>query len=180
MHSGIIKHRCVFRVLLCFETTVNSSTLFQTCLYHSRGTRAKWKGHWVDNLKTPLLPCSLLSPDFYPSVHGDCSVTCPELHSRGKGKSLETSKSRIISTLPRRPGALPERAKNVLSHCHAQVFETPWTVASQAPLSMGILQAGMLEWVAMPSSRGSSRPRERTQVSRIAGGFFTPEPQAKL
>ena len=101
VHSGIIKHRCVFRVLLCFETTVNSSTLFQTCLYHSRGTRAKWKGLWVDNLKTPLLPCSLLSPDFYPSVHGDCSVTCPELHSRGKGKSLETSKSRIISTLPR-------------------------------------------------------------------------------
>ena len=33
---------------------------------------------------------------------------------------------------------------------------TPGTVARQAPLSMGILQAGILEWVAMPSSRGSS------------------------
>jgi len=40
-------------------------------------------------------------------------------------------------------------------------------------LSMGILQARILEWVAMPSSRGSSRLRDRTQVSRIAGGFFT-------
>ena len=32
-------------------------------------------------------------------------------------------------------------------------FVTPWTVALQAPLSMGILQARILEWVAMPSSR---------------------------
>ena len=31
-----------------------------------------------------------------------------------------------------------------------------WTVAHQAPLSIGILQARILEWVAMPSSRGSS------------------------
>ena len=33
---------------------------------------------------------------------------------------------------------------------------TPWTVAHQTPLSMGILQARILEWVAMPFSRGSS------------------------
>ena len=33
---------------------------------------------------------------------------------------------------------------------------TPWTVAYQAPLSMGILQARILEWVAISSSRGSS------------------------
>ena len=37
----------------------------------------------------------------------------------------------------------------------------------------GILQARILQWVAMPSSRGSFQPRNRTQVSRIAGGFFT-------
>ena len=30
---------------------------------------------------------------------------------------------------------------------------TPWTVAHQAPLSMGILQTRILEWVPMPSSR---------------------------
>ena len=36
---------------------------------------------------------------------------------------------------------------------------TPWTVTHQAPLSLGILQARILEWVAMPSSRGSSQPR---------------------
>ena len=37
----------------------------------------------------------------------------------------------------------------------------------------GILQARIQEWVAFPFSRGSSQPRNRTQVSRIAGGFFT-------
>ena len=37
----------------------------------------------------------------------------------------------------------------------------------------GILQAGILEWVAFPFSRGSSQPRDRIQVSRIAGRFFT-------
>ena len=37
----------------------------------------------------------------------------------------------------------------------------------------GILQARIQEWVAVHFSRGSSQPRDRTQVSRIAGGFFT-------
>ena len=37
----------------------------------------------------------------------------------------------------------------------------------------GILQARILEWVAFPFSGGSSQPRDPTQVSHIAGGFFT-------
>ena len=37
----------------------------------------------------------------------------------------------------------------------------------------GILQTRILEWVAMPFSRGSSQPRGQTQVSCIAGRFFT-------
>ena len=37
----------------------------------------------------------------------------------------------------------------------------------------GILQARILEWVAFPFSRGSSQPTDQTQVSHIAGGFFT-------
>ena len=37
----------------------------------------------------------------------------------------------------------------------------------------GTLQARTLEWVAFPFSGGSSQPRDRTQVSRIAGRFFT-------
>ena len=37
----------------------------------------------------------------------------------------------------------------------------------------GILQARILEWIALPFSRGSSQPRDWTQVSHIAGRFFT-------
>ena len=37
----------------------------------------------------------------------------------------------------------------------------------------GILQARILEWVAFPFSRGSSQPRDQTQVSCVAGRFFT-------
>ena len=53
-------------------------------------------------------------------------------------------------------------------------FLTLQTVACQAPLSTGFSrQEYVLEWAAMPSSRASSRPRDRTQVTRIAGGLFT-------
>ena len=36
-----------------------------------------------------------------------------------------------------------------------------------------ILQARILEWVAIPFTRGSSQPRDRTQIYCIADGFFT-------
>ena len=36
----------------------------------------------------------------------------------------------------------------------------------------GILQARILEWVAFPFSRGSSQPRDQTQVSHTAGGLY--------
>ena len=66
---------------------------------------------------------------------------------------------------------------------HVQLFVTPWTLAHQAPLSMGILQARILEWVAMPSSRGSSWPRDPTHIPcaspALASRFFTAEPLEK-
>ena len=37
----------------------------------------------------------------------------------------------------------------------------------------GILQARILERVAVPFSRGSPQPRDQTRVSHIVGGFFT-------
>ena len=59
---------------------------------------------------------------------------------------------------------MQEEAK---SFSHVLLFVTPWTTVH------GILQAIMLGWVAIPFSRESSQPRDRTQVSHIAGGFFT-------
>ena len=37
----------------------------------------------------------------------------------------------------------------------------------------GILQTRILEWVGIPFSRGYSQPRDGTQVSHVAGRFFT-------
>ena len=53
---------------------------------------------------------------------------------------------------------------------HVQLFATPWTVAHQAPLPTGILQATVLEWVVMSSCRGSSQPSDQTQVSTMQAG----------
>ena len=43
----------------------------------------------------------------------------------------------------------------------------------------GIVQAGILEYIAMPSSRGSSPSRDWTRVSCAKGGFFITEPPWK-
>ena len=55
--------------------------------------------------------------------------------------------------------------------------ESRWVVSnSWDPMDYrvyGILQARIVEWVAFPFSRGSSQPRDQTQVSHIAGRFFT-------
>ena len=71
----------------------------------------------------------------------------------------------------------------LLMSVHAQPFQSCLTtlchpVDCSLPGSSGhgILQARMLEWAAVPSSRGSSRPREWTHVSHVfctAGGLFT-------
>ena len=54
------------------------------------------------------------------------------------------------------------------SYSPVQLFRTPWTVACQALLSVRILQARIMEWIAMPSTRGSSRPRDRTSISYVS------------
>ena len=59
------------------------------------------------------------------------------------------------------PACLPSRFS------HVQLCATLWTIARQASLSMAILQARMLEWVALPPSQGSSQPRDRTCVLRL-------------
>ena len=73
-----------------------------------------------------------------------------------------------LRTQPRDPAAC---AMLCLVTPHIRLFETPGTVAHQPPLSMGIFQARILQWVAMPSTGESSPPKD--QVSCTAGGFFT-------
>ena len=66
--------------------------------------------------------------------------------------------------------------------CHVRFFATPWTVARQAPLSMGFSRQESCSGLPRPP-RGSSRPRDRAHVSYIScttGRFFTAEPPGKL
>ena len=51
---------------------------------------------------------------------------------------------------------------------HVLLFVTLWTIACQVPLSMGILQARILEWIVTSSSRGPSPPRDQTQISYVS------------
>ena len=53
------------------------------------------------------------------------------------------------------------------------LFATPMDFSSPGSSAHGISQARILEWVAVSFSRGSSRPRNWTCISCIAGGFFT-------
>ena len=52
-------------------------------------------------------------------------------------------------------------------------FCNPMDCSPQGSTIHGIFQTRILEWVAISFSRGSSQPRDRTQVSRIAGRLFT-------
>ena len=56
---------------------------------------------------------------------------------------------------------------------------SPMDGSSPGSSVLGILQARILERVAMPSSRGSSRPRDWTCISCFAAWFFTTEPPGK-
>ena len=57
------------------------------------------------------------------------------------------------------------RKWNCWSLSHVQFFATPGSIH-------GILQARIMEWVAIPFSKGSFQLRDQTQVSCIAGRFF--------
>ena len=60
-----------------------------------------------------------------------------------------------------------------------QLFATPLTVAHQAPLSMGILQARILEWVTMPSSRDLPNPGIEPRSPTLPVDSSSSEPPGK-
>ena len=61
-----------------------------------------------------------------------------------------------------------------------QLFETLWTKAYQAPLSMGFpRKEHWLEWVAVPSPGDFPNPGIEAVCSALAGRFFTSEPPGK-
>ena len=75
-----------------------------------------------------------------------------------------------------RPTSLMETCKSLISQLVSQSCLTlcdPMACNLPGSSVSGILQARILEWVAICFSRGSSPPRDRTQVSCVAGRLFT-------
>ena len=85
-------------------------------------------------------------------------------HFHALEKEMATHSSVLAWRIPGtgEHGGLPSVGSHRVGHDWSDLaaavwlFATPWTVACQTPLSMGILWARILEWVAMPSSRGSN------------------------
>ena len=82
-----------------------------------------------------------------------------------------------IIFIPSILGLVPYSAQSHL------ILYDPINCSSPGPSVYGILQARILEWVAIPFSGGSSRPRDGTRIEPeslvspvLAGGFFTPSP----
>ena len=77
--------------------------------------------------------------------------------------------------LPVPPALYPHR---MCVYAHSVVSESlqPHDCSSPDSSIHGILQAGLLDWVAMYSPRGSSWPRDQTCVSYTEGRFFPTEP----
>ena len=75
-----------------------------------------------------------------------------------------------------RGGLRTERVNwSLITHV-TQSCPTLWDSMDSSPPGSsvhGILQARILEWTSMPSSKGSSQLRDQNQVSHIAGGFLT-------
>ena len=71
-------------------------------------------------------------------------------------------------------GLVPELVTTVKvkSLSHVQLFATPWTIAFQVPPFMGFPRQECWSGLPFPSPEESSRPKDQTQVSCIAGRLF--------
>ena len=154
-----------------------------------------WHGHWkpvstwafISSWGNHLIPPSSLC--FLPLSNGTChfflnhsafSISKKKKKKKGhpppgqswqrRGEQQENGQLQINMVSVRETWVKSELpCACVLSHfSHVQLFETLWTITHQAPLSMGILQARILAWVVVPSSRESSQPRDPNRASYVS------------
>ena len=122
--------------------------------------------HWW---KTKRYECIWLCLSVYIKIEKDTCQNYTTIISRDKSRMRVKKEISLLTVQSSAVLSLQWKLILVLSESesHSIVSDSLWLSVH------GILQARILEWVAFPSSRGSSQPRDQTQVSNIAGGFFT-------
>ena len=137
------------------EVTINPNIYISCCCSVTK----LYPTLWPLGLQRARLPC----PSLFPEA---CSNSCPWVSDAIQLSHPLSPPSHPASVFS---GIYIYVCACVLS-CSSRVhlFVTLWTVAYQAPLSMGILQAKRLEWVAIFSSTVSSWFRDQTCVSSIS------------
>ena len=110
----------------------------------------------------------LCTPVFLPAKsHGQRSLVGYSPQGRKESGMTERQNNKLVKFMNKKMCVCVLVAQLCPTLCD------PWTVARQAPQSMGILQARILEWIAMLSFRESPQPRDQTPVSHFASRFFT-------
>ena len=154
---GSSNHRILqARILEWVAISFSIKNVWQVQKQNQKSCVAYTQGKWRKNVKA--LNATLQNVDFVSTANGKTAKTFSE---QGKWSNMcsWTVKWSCNTGL---------RKYCAQSLNHVWLFATPWTVVCQAPLSMGILQATMLEWIAMTFSRGSSQPRDHTHISYVS------------
>ena len=92
---------------------------------------------------------------------------CPCLKRVPDTLFMDSPKSWFLVSSPKTAVSSRLKVKVKVAHSCLTLFDPTDNIVH------GIVQARILEWVAFPFSRASSQPRGWTQVSCVAGGFFT-------
>ena len=158
-------------------------------LQHSQKKKKKESHNLLSSLRIILFKCMEFGPGGTRGKecrrHKTCSFD-PWVRKNSLKEGMATHSSILPWSSPWtvESGGLPSMGSqatfthyslsHMLSHFnHVQLFVIPWTVARQAPLFTKFSRPEYWKWVAVPFSRVSSQPKDRTQVSRITGRYFT-------
>ena len=137
-------------------------------LLHCRRILYKLSLQGSPNVMGQLSPWTITTE---PSLPGTLTPQLESLHITIKEKpSSHKERSHMLQLRPNTAKKMWECLLSHFSHvrlCDAMDCSPPGSSVH------GILQARMVEWVAMPSSSGSSQPGCQTRISQITGRFFT-------